>query len=81
MKSTIENTQTVIALVLAGNERAGTTFIKTDGIASDADGKAMAQWLTSCGFEVVNHFDIKTCGLVELTNGVMVSTNGYVYKA
>ena len=82
MKATISNTKDIIESVLAaGTDARMGQSIHMDGIQIDLDGSALAEWLTDCGFEVAGNEDTGRCGLVNLTNGVNVSNNGYAYVA
>jgi len=67
--------QNILDLAQLGSE--GTSFIDTDGISYDLDGKGMAEYLTSLGFEVIKHYDNGHNGLVICKEGIQVSTNGF----
>ena len=75
MRATKENTIKTISNALNGDKQ----FIHTDGIQYDLDGAGMAEWLNDCGYNVVNNTDVGRNGLVVLSNGIRVSTNGYCY--
>jgi superfamily II DNA helicase RecQ len=44
------------------------------------DGRDTAEWLETNGYKVIRYYDTGRNGLVELSNGLRVSTNGYVSK-
>ncbi|WP_035284240.1 MULTISPECIES: hypothetical protein [unclassified Clostridium] len=52
-------------------------FINTDNIHYDLDGKRMAEYLKSIGFNIIRHFDTGRNGLVLTQEGIQVSTNGH----
>lgn len=52
-------------------------FINTDNIPFDLDGKGMAEYLKSIGFNIIRYFDTGRNGLVLTQEGIQVSTNGY----
>ncbi len=52
-------------------------YINTDNITYDLQGKGMAQYLTSIGFNVIKNFDTGANGIVLTEEGIEVSTNGY----
>lgn len=74
--ASIADTQNVIEAVLTDKKRC--EYINNDGIDFDLDGASMAKWLRSCGYTVVGHIDTGSRGLVTLSNGIEVSTNGCV---
>lgn len=53
-------------------------FLDTDGIRYDLDGLGMAVYLKSIGFNVTRNYDARTNGFVITSDGVKVSTNGFV---
>jgi len=55
----------------------GTSFMNTSGIRYDLDGKGMAEYLTSLGFEIIEYSDTGYNGLVICKEGIQVSTNGF----
>jgi len=55
-------------------------WMPVDGIQMDMDGKSLANWLTKCGYTVEDHRDTGFNGVVELSNGICVSTNGWTHK-
>lgn len=52
-------------------------FINTDGIRYDLDGKGMAEYLKSLGFEIISHKDKGTHGEIKTKEGIKLSTNGF----
>lgn len=55
-------------------------FINTDGIRYDLDGKGMAEYLQSIGFEIISYKDKGTNGEVKTKEGIKASTNGFISK-
>lgn len=67
--------------VAAGYQRRGIKGLYlTDFYGSTLDGSDVAKYLTDCGFTVLSYRDTGGKGLVELDNGVSVSTNGFCWK-
>jgi hypothetical protein len=52
-------------------------FMNTDNIRYDLDGRGMAEYLKSIGFNIIRYFDAGRNGLVLTQEGVQVSTNGH----
>lgn len=52
-------------------------FINTDGISYDLEGKGMAQYLATLGFNIIKYYDTGRNGLVLTEEGIKISTNGY----
>jgi len=53
------------------------SFMDTNGICYDLEGKGMAEYLTGLGFEVIKYYDTGYNGLVICKEGIQVSTNGF----
>lgn len=56
-------------------------FINTDGIRYDLDGKGMAEYLKSLGFNIISFRDTGKHGEVITAEGVTMSTNGYCHMS
>lgn len=65
--------------VIKASEKGG--YLNTNGIRYDLDGKGMADYLRSIGFEVIQHYDTGRNGIVILKDGIKVSTNGYCHMS
>lgn len=60
---------------VAKNDNCDGLFL-TDFYGKTLDGSDVAQYMESIGFEVTDYHDTGACGLVTLSNGVQISTNG-----
>lgn len=56
-------------------------FINTDGIRYDLDGKGMAEYLKSLGFNIISYRDTGKHGDVITAENVIMSTNGYCHMS
>lgn len=78
----MENLQSTIEKVLNGEHYQGFNGIYCYGlIAFTLDASDIAEKCRELGYNVIANYDYKGInGVCELSNGVNISTNGYVWK-